>query len=251
MPHNRSIQQFIVGVVFLLLSAVAYAESRESERMVFDETTFDFGTIKEEKGKVSHRFKVTNKGKKAVAIVYARSGCNCIRTESPSTPIEPGKSAYITVSYNPKFHPGEFKKEVSVVYGDRSKTTLKVKGKVIGYKHPISERFPYDYGHGLYMNLGRMVFGTVRAGEEKTMKLRFANEGKKSLTVSFTVKDKSAGITVPSKKYTLAPGEEAEIPVTVSVKKPFAGNRTTQIIPVRADGLRLKALEITMTGNKQ
>lgn len=241
-----TIAQRLLTAIFFVLCAYSTEAKKPNETLRFSETVHNFGDIKEENGKVSHTFRFTNTGKQPAVILYARSGCNCVRTEIPKKPVASGQSATITVTYNPDYRPGTFSKEIVVMCADETYTRIHIKGNVIPSKHPITDNYPYEYGHGLYMNFKRMVFATVRAGQEKTMKLRIANNSKKTIDIRFEVKNPEYGVMLPSKT-TLRPGEEAVLPVTVRISKDFSGLRVTRIVPI-ANGARLNPLEVTMNG---
>lgn len=245
MSHFITAQRLLAAILIMLCACSAGAK-RPNETLRFNESVHNFGDIREENGKVSHTFRFTNTGKKPVVILYARSGCNCVRTEIPKKPVAPGKSATITVTYNPDYRPGAFSKEITVMCADETYKRIHVKGNVIPCRHPITDNYPYGYGHGLYMNFKRMVFATVRAGQEKTMKLRIANDGQKTINIRFEVSNPEYGVTLPSKS-TLKPGEEAVLPVTVRIARDFSGLRVTRIVPI-VNGERLSPLEVTMNG---
>ena len=99
----------------------------------FKESSYDFGTIREEKGPVSHTFEFVNTGDAPLLILNASASCGCTRPDYPRNPVKPGKSDKIKVTYNPKGRPGEFTKTVTVrtnIKGKDKKVTLKIKGNV-------------------------------------------------------------------------------------------------------------------------
>lgn len=99
----------------------------------FKESSYDFGTIREEGGPVSHTFEFVNTGDAPLLILNASASCGCTRPDYPRNPVKPGKSDKIKVTYNPKGRPGEFTKTVTVrtnIKGKDKKVTLKIKGNV-------------------------------------------------------------------------------------------------------------------------
>ncbi|MCC8425543.1 DUF1573 domain-containing protein [Mucilaginibacter sp. UR6-11] len=65
----------------------------------YDAPTFDFGKIKQSE-KVSHRFKFTNTGKSPLIITNATASCGCTTPVWPKTPVLPGDTGSIAVTFN-------------------------------------------------------------------------------------------------------------------------------------------------------
>src|ERR1700760_762256 len=65
----------------------------------FDKESFDFGKIKQG-DKVTYDFKFTNTGKSPLIIKDAIASCGCTKPEWPTTPIKPGESGAIKVTFN-------------------------------------------------------------------------------------------------------------------------------------------------------
>lgn len=65
----------------------------------FEETTFDFGEITDGE-KVTHIYKFTNTGEHPYIISNAKGSCGCTVPEWPRTPIAPGETGEIKVTFN-------------------------------------------------------------------------------------------------------------------------------------------------------
>jgi len=65
----------------------------------FDKDTYDFGKIKTG-DKVTHDFQFANAGKTPLIITDAIATCGCTKPEWPHTPIKPGESGNIHVTFN-------------------------------------------------------------------------------------------------------------------------------------------------------
>lgn len=108
-----------------------FAKPKEKASIKFEQTTYDFGMIKEKGGPVSHDFNFINDGEGNLIIYDAKAECGCTTPEFPKQPIAPGKSGKIKVTYNPLGRPGGFTKVVTVkVNGNPSKVHLKIRGTV-------------------------------------------------------------------------------------------------------------------------
>jgi hypothetical protein len=67
--------------------------------MKFDKAIQDFGKLTVG-GKVSFDYKFTNTGKTPLIITDGTASCGCTRPEWPKTPIKPGESGNIHVTFN-------------------------------------------------------------------------------------------------------------------------------------------------------
>lgn len=98
--------------------AIDEAKSRgyeyKSPKIQFDQTSYDFGKIKEEDGKVTTRFYFTNVGGGELLLVSVRPGCGCTTTDYTKTAVGPGQRGYIDATYNPSNRPGAFNKNIKI-----------------------------------------------------------------------------------------------------------------------------------------
>jgi hypothetical protein len=67
--------------------------------MKFEFDTHDFGKIKQG-DKTTYEFKFTNTGKSPLVISNATATCGCTTPEWPHTPVKPGDSGVIKVTFN-------------------------------------------------------------------------------------------------------------------------------------------------------
>ena len=65
----------------------------------FNKKTFDYGMI-EQGDKVNHTFSFTNKGNSNLIIKNAEASCGCTTPTYPFTPIKPGETGVISVTFN-------------------------------------------------------------------------------------------------------------------------------------------------------
>jgi hypothetical protein len=73
--------------------------SADAPKFEFDKEIFDFGVV-EEGETVKTVFKFKNTGKTPLIITDASATCGCTVPEYPKTPIKPGESGEISVSFN-------------------------------------------------------------------------------------------------------------------------------------------------------
>lgn len=118
-----------VLLIVALIPLAVWAKSQA--KITFAETTYNFGTISENGGKVTHTFKFTNTGDANLVITDATAECGCTEPKYPAQPIKPGGTGTITVTYNPKYRPGPFVKNITVrSNASNKKVVIKIKGTV-------------------------------------------------------------------------------------------------------------------------
>lgn len=86
----------------------------ETTSMKVDRLVHDFGTITDDKP-VSTTFTITNTGKKPLIISQAKGSCGCTVPTYPKTPIAPGETGNIEVTFNPKGKAGAQNKTVTLI----------------------------------------------------------------------------------------------------------------------------------------
>ena len=87
--------------------------SSESPVMTFEKTEHDFGTITQGEA-VTHIFKFTNTGKSDLLIANAKGSCGCTVPEYPRTPIKPGESGEMKVTFSSAGRNGMQSKTVDI-----------------------------------------------------------------------------------------------------------------------------------------
>lgn len=124
-------KRVIFILMAILLSMCAISAQNKQAVISVEETSYDFGTIKEADGKVSHTFKIDNTGDGPLVMTRVIASCGCTSSEWTKEPIAPGESGEITVTYNPANRPGSFIKTISIYSnGQKGGFILTVKGKV-------------------------------------------------------------------------------------------------------------------------
>ncbi|MFT3794261.1 DUF1573 domain-containing protein [Flavobacterium sp.] len=99
--------------------------------LTFDKKEHNFGTIKQG-DVVTYTFKFKNTGGSDLIISNAVGSCGCTVPEYPKTPIKPGESADMKVSFNSAGKFGNQQKTVTVAANTESgKETLTIKANII------------------------------------------------------------------------------------------------------------------------
>ena len=83
----------IIFIFMAILLATGMASAQNKAVISADETSHDFGTIKEANGNVSHTFKIKNTGEAPLVLTRVIASCGCTTPEWTKEPIAPGKQA--------------------------------------------------------------------------------------------------------------------------------------------------------------
>lgn len=125
-------KRLCIALLVAFISIGVMEAAKKEAKIKFEQTTHDFGNIREDGGPVTCEFEFVNEGKIPLKINSARAECGCTRPEYPREEIAPGEKGVIKVSYNPLGRPGGFTKVVTVrCSGNPSKVNLKIRGTVL------------------------------------------------------------------------------------------------------------------------
>ena len=114
------------------LSTEAFAQDDKKAVISIPVKEYDFGTIKEGEGKVSHVFEIKNTGSAPLVLTRVMSPCGCTVPTFSKEPIAPGKSSKITVTYDPAGRVYPFVKTISVYSnGKEGPEVITIKGEVV------------------------------------------------------------------------------------------------------------------------
>ena len=125
----------IVAIIFMALPALAKkTAAKGTPAITFQETVYDFGTVKESDGWIEHEFKFTNTGTAPLAIATVSASCGCTKPEFPTKPIAAGHSGKIKIRFTPEGLKGGFTRTAKVrtnIKGKEGTVILTINGTVI------------------------------------------------------------------------------------------------------------------------
>ncbi|MCD8268920.1 MAG: DUF1573 domain-containing protein [Parabacteroides sp.] len=121
----------IIFIFMAILLATGMATAQGKAVISADETSHDFGQIKEADGKVSTTFVIKNTGDAPLVVTRVIASCGCTTPEWIKEPIAPGQTGNIKITYDPKGRPGTFAKTISVYSnGKTGSYILTIRGEV-------------------------------------------------------------------------------------------------------------------------
>lgn len=202
-------KRVIISIV-LALSA-AFGASAYTE-LVWLNPTHDFGAFREELGPVTCVFEAVNVGKEPVTVIDARANCGCTRPTYPRTPVAPGDTLRVSVSYDPNGRPGSFRKQVKVTANTNpSSYILSVRGTVIGAPATLQTRYPVEAGR-LRLSNRITPFGETTKGHVLASAINIYNPTADTITPA--IGRKPGYINVLFRPEKVAPGEQTTVSLT-------------------------------------
>lgn len=133
----------IIGVILTCYAGFAQGN------IVFDESTHDFGEVKEEEGPIKNSFSFYNNGDQPIKILAVKASCGCTTPGWSREDVAPQDSGFVTAQYNPMNRPGRFKKSLRITYDNGSGTQtnmLYIEGMVIPRPKTIEDKLPTKVG---------------------------------------------------------------------------------------------------------
>ena len=106
-------------------------DAADAGKIVFEENSFDFGTVKEGET-VSHTYTFVNEGKAPIILSQVSASCGCTTPSFTQAPVLPGKKGEIKVSFDSNGQVGKQQKIVTVVSNAvPAVTTVQLRGEVL------------------------------------------------------------------------------------------------------------------------
>lgn len=202
---------FIISCLLISLAAVS-----QKAVISFDTKDYNFGTINEDDGKATYKFEFVNKGMSPLVINRVVASCGCTTPTWSKQPIEPGKSGFITVTYNPLGRPGAFNKIISVYSNAiEEQVNLKIKGEVIA--KPSSDYNPYPVNLGGLSSKTKMVMlSNIEKGKTGMKTVDIQNST--SNPIRPTIEHLPGYMTATFSPEVLKPSEEGKLIISLNSK---------------------------------
>ncbi len=201
-------RKIYLSLVIVLISLGAFAQQGKPV-IEFEEKIHDFGEIREDGGTVTHTFNFKNDGGQPLIVHNVRASCGCTSPDWTRQPIQPGKSGFIKVTFDPRNRPGNFNKSIVVTTNAKeSNTVLRITGKVLQREKTLEDLYPREMGD-LRLKSSHLSFTRIAPNEVKEEELEVINTGDKPLKVEFERVPEH--LTIQMKPSTLKPDEKGKI----------------------------------------
>lgn len=208
-----STTRYILTTALVLYALHGFGQST----LQFGCPEWDFGTIREENGPVSHSFEAVNRSDHPEVILEVSASCGCTKPEFSRRPILPGETASVSVSFNPAGQSGTIDRTL-VVYGagNTPVARLRITGRVEPRARTIAERYPIAVGQGIRLTNNYLPFDRLPHGRTTAAAIGIANDSDTPHEIRLIEEQQSRLLTVEAPQL-LQPGEEAEIRMTYRI----------------------------------
>lgn len=180
-------------------------------QLAFEPSEWDFGSIRETDGPVSHTFTGKNGSDRPLVILDVVTTCGCTVPEFSKQPILPGAETRITVTYDPTNRPGTFDRELWVYSSDRKRiATLTIRGQVTPRPKSIEEQYPVDAGGGLRLSSTLCAFSYIYPGKRMQSVIGYANTSPREIRLELRP-EITSGLLSADYPQTIAPGARGQI----------------------------------------
>jgi hypothetical protein len=210
MKHN-------VVLVGLILFYVTINAQESSPVINLFKSIHDFGVIKEENGKVTVDFELSNEGNAPLVISRVQSSCGCTASLWTKEPIPPKGKGKITATYDPANRPGVFAQNITV-FSNASTigTVLTIRGTVIPKPKKPEEVYRRKIGDLGIANI-HLSLNKVFVGQSTTDTIGIYNFSNSPMEVTFDRIPKHITLEVNPTK--LKPQEAGKIIITFDANK--------------------------------
>lgn len=208
-------QQFTL-LFFLTLTFCAVAQNKKPT-ITFEEKSYDFGTVPEENGPVSHEFVFKNTGEEMLIISDVKASCGCTTPSWTKDPIQPGETGSVVAEYNPFNRPGSFSKTISVTSNaEPNLTVLHIKGTVQPKPKTPEDDYPTKLG-SLRTRYRSFNMGKITTKEPVTKTFDVYNDSDEAIIFSSTTVA-PAHIQIEMLPQELLPRQKGSINITYDAK---------------------------------
>lgn len=221
----------------LCLSASAQNNENGGAPLAFDSNEWDFGTIQEEDGIVTHVFRFANVSEKPIRIISVSTSCGCTNAAYSNEPVQPGDYGEITIHFSPARTEGQLYREVEVFTDNREWfNRLTIIANVIPMPMGLDVLNPHQLSGTVKTNTNRCNFGYVAQGKTVTKTVNLVNVGTEKASIKVKSTGNRYGMTYQAPAE-LDPEETAKISITYTIPKgrQFYGN-ARDTIWIMADG---------------
>ena len=216
--------------------------------ITFEKTSHDFGKINEADGRVTTIFTFKNEGMAPLVLSNVRASCGCTTPTWTKTPVEPGQTGNITVTYNPNGRPGRFQKTITVTSNASEPTVkLSIKGEVIPKQQQGVIKYPTKMGDALAATTNVLVYGNVLNTGNITKTIEYTNNSDQEIKVELLLNENEPWIDAQATLVTVKPKEVGQIHVNVDGTKSKVWGMKNSYIYVMVNGKRQLTDEYKIT----
>ncbi|MDR2131290.1 MAG: DUF1573 domain-containing protein [Odoribacteraceae bacterium] len=223
----------IRAVLFcMLIPFSGLGQDGMTSTMTLSESEWNFGTIKEEDGPVSHTFEFTNTGRVAFVIEQVSVSCGCTTFDFTRQSIVPGGKGQITVVFHPENKRGTVLNTLYVTSNKgKNSNSIRIKGDVVPRRRGIQEEYPVETSSGIRFSTLSVNFMYVEQDRVRSMTIGYANPTDQEMTLSFRNPSPNHYFKIAAPK-TICAGCRGEITIICNMHSNAFGRFVDHIYPV-------------------
>lgn len=222
-------------IISLLVSVLPVKSQLATTKMQMAATEHDFGKFKEEAGRQTFDFTLTNTGTEPLVIKNVVASCGCTTPEWTKQPIPAGAKGKVTAIYDPKDRPGQFNKTLTVYTNTKPEVTvLVIKGEVTPREKTVNELFTFAVGDVRFES-NHLAFTNVKKTEKKIRVMQLINTSTKPVKVEFEALP--AHLMLKANPETLKPGQKGMVEGTYDATKNAGWGNSSDMIKIKLDGV--------------
>jgi hypothetical protein len=234
-------------VFSFLIFGIAVNAQLATTKMQLSATEHNFGTFKEEAGRQTFDFIVTNTGTEPLVIQNVVASCGCTTPEWTRQPIPAGAKGKVTAIYDPKDRPGQFNKTLSVYTNTKPEVvTLSIKGEVIPHEKTVDELFTFAVG-AIRFESNHMPFTNVKKNEKKMRVMQLINTSTEPVKVEFDGLPQHLSLVCNPE--TLKPGQKGMVEGTYDATKNAGWGNVSDMVKVKLNGVVQENLYYYVSAN--
>jgi hypothetical protein len=237
--HKIIKSQIVMKRLFLFLALVVFGAKGFAQyaqtKMQLSATEHDFGTFKEEAGRQTFDFIVTNTGADPLVIQNVVASCGCTTPEWTKQPIPAGGKGKVTAIYDPKDRPGPFNKTLSVYANTKPEVmVLVIKGEVTPREKTVEELFTFPVGPVRFESM-QLAFTNIKKTEKKIRIMQVINTSAAPVKVEFD--SYPAYMSLKVNPETLKPGQKGVVEGSYDATKNPGWGNVTDLVKVKINGV--------------
>lgn len=233
--------------ICLLIFAISAKSQLATTKIQLSSTEHDFGKFKEEAGRQTFDFVITNTGTEPLVIQNVVASCGCTTPEWTRQPIPAGATGKVTAIYDPKDRPGQFNKTLSVYTNTKPEVSvLVIKGEVIPHEKTVEELFTFAVG-GIRFESNHLAFTNVKKTEKKIRVMQMINTSAAPVKIEF--EDVPEYLTLRANPETLKPGQKGLVEGSYDGTKNQGWGNVSNMIRVKLNGERQENLYYYVSAN--
>jgi hypothetical protein len=221
-------------ISLLIFGATAFSQFAQT-KMQLSVTEHDFGTFKEEAGRQTFDFIVTNTGTDPLVIQNVVASCGCTTPEWTKQPIPAGAKGKVTAIYDPKDRPGPFNKTLSVYSNSKPEVVvLTIKGEVTPHEKTIEELFTFPVG-AIRFESNHLAFTNVKKTEKKIRVMQLINTSAAPVKLEFDVLPPY--LSLKANPETLKPGQKGLVEGSYDATKNQGWGNVSDMVKIKLNGV--------------